>query len=350
MLALRTLVVRTLTMIGVLIVVQALVVVSLGATGYSDRMLSAAVGEELRGLRTSLAQTIRDPDKLEQTLQARKIEIERSYGLDRPWYTRLPALVLRVFRLDLGEAHTLRSFTGSSRVADIVRERIPNSMILLTTSLILTAIIGIAVGVRLAQRPGSFLDRFISSLSAVSFALPTWWLGILFILIFAFQLRVLPTGGMYSAPPPIGALPRFFDLLYHALLPVITLVVASVGPYIYSVRTMTLNVAQADHVAVARAKGMPEATIARRHVLRVAAPPIVTGLVLGFTGTLGGSILVETVFNWQGMGRLYYDAIAGTPDEMVIVALTFIYTLIYVAARLLLEILYVVLDPRVRYE
>lgn len=223
-------------------------------------------------------------------------------------------------------------------------------MILLTTSLILTAIIGISVGVRLAQRPGSFLDRFVSSLSAVSFALPTWWLGILFILIFAFQLRILPTGGMYSAPPPIGAIPRFFDLLYHALLPVITLVVASVGPYIYSVRTMTLNVAQADHVAVARAKGMPEATIARRHVLRVAAPPIVTGLVLGFTGTLGGSILVETVFNWQGMGRLYYDAIAGTPDEMVIVALTFIYTLIYVAARLLLEILYVVLDPRVRYE
>jgi peptide/nickel transport system permease protein len=210
-------------------------------------------------------------------------------------------------------------------------------------------VIGIWVGVRLAAHPGTFLDRFISSLSAVSYALPTWWLGILFILIFAFQLKILPTSGMYSAPPPIGAFARFFDLLWHALLPVFTLVVASVGPYIYSVRTMTLNVAQADHVAIARAKGMPESTIMRRHVLRVAAPPIVTGLVLGFTGTLGGSILVETVFNWQGMGRLYYDAIAGTPDEMVIVALTFVYTLIYVIARMVLEVLYVVLDPRVRY-
>ena len=90
MLALRTLVVRALTMIGVLIVVQALVVVSLGATGYSNRMLSAAVGEELRALRTSLAETIHDPDKLEQTLQARRAEIERSFGLDRPWYARLP--------------------------------------------------------------------------------------------------------------------------------------------------------------------------------------------------------------------------------------------------------------------
>jgi peptide/nickel transport system permease protein len=347
--ALRTILVRALTMLGVLVVVQALVVISLGATGYSDRMLSAAVGEELRGLRTSLSETIRDPDQLEQTLGQRKTEIERSYGLDRPWYTRLPALVLRVFTLDLGEAHTLRSFTGSSRVADIVKERIPNSMILLTTSLLVTALVGIGVGVRLAMRPGTFLDRFVSGLSAVSFALPTWWLGILFILIFAFQLKILPTSGMYSAPPPFGVIPRFFDLLWHALLPILTLVVASVGPYIYAVRTMTINVAQADHVAVARAKGLPERTIVRRHVLRVAAPPIVTSLVLGFTGTLGGSILVETVFNWQGMGRLYYDAIAGTPDEMVIVALTFVYTLIYVIARMVLEVLYVVLDPRVRY-
>jgi peptide/nickel transport system permease protein len=347
--ALRLILVRALTMLGVLVVVQALVVVSLGATGYSDRMLAATVGEELRGLRTSLAQTIQDPDKLEATLAERKTEIERSYGLDRPWYARLPALVLRVFRLDLGEAHTLRSFTGSNRVADIVKERIPNSMILLTTSLLITAVIGIAVGVRLATRPGTFLDRFISGLSAVSYALPTWWLGIIFILFFAFQLRILPASGMYSAPPPLGAVARFFDLLWHAALPIFTLVVASVGPYIYAVRTMTINVAQADHVAVARAKGLPEGTVVRRHVLRVAAPPIVTSLVLGFTGTLGGSILVETVFNWQGMGRLYYDAIAGTPDEMVIVALTFVYTLIYVIARMVLEVLYVVLDPRVRY-
>jgi peptide/nickel transport system permease protein len=347
-LALRTLLVRALTMLGVLVVVQALVVVSLGATGYSERMLGAAVGEELRALRTSLAQTITDPDKLEATLLERKAEIERSLGLDRPWYARLPGLVLRVFRLDLGEARTLRSFTGSNRVADIVRERIPNSMVLLTTSLLITAAIGIYVGVRLAARPGTFADRLVSSLSAVSYALPTWWLGILFILVFSFQLKILPTSGMYSAPPPIGAFPRFLDLLWHAMLPVITLVVASVGPYIYAVRTMTINVAQADHVAVARAKGLPEGTVMRRHVLRVAAPPIVTSLVLGFTGTLGGSILVETVFNWQGMGRLYYDAIAGTPDEMVIVALTFVYTLIYVVARLVLEVLYVVLDPRVR--
>jgi len=345
----RPLITRALTMLGVLIVVQVLVVVSLGATGYSDRMLNAVIGEQVRALRPTLAETIRDPEQLEQTLEARRVELERAYGLDQPWFRRLPGMVYRVFRLDLGEAHTLRSSSGSNRVADIVLERLPRTILLLTTSLAFTAVIGIAVGVRLATHPGTWVDRLISSLSAVSYAVPTWWLGILFILFFSCQHGILPSGGMYSAPPPVGGLARFGDLVLHALLPVITLVVASVGPYIYSVRTMTINVAQGDHVIVARAKGMSERIISRRHVLRVASPPIVTGLILGFTGTLGGSILVETVFNWQGMGRLYFEAIAGTPDEMVIVALTFVYTLLYVVARMILEILYVVLDPRVRY-
>lgn len=345
----RQLGVRALTMLAVLIVVQLLVVISLGATGYSERILEAQIREQLRALRPALAQTIHDPDKLEATLATQKQQLEKSFGLDRPWYTRLPAMVFRVFTLDLGDSRTLRSSTGSNRVYDIVMERIPNSMLLLTTSLAITAVIGIAVGVRLSSHPGTLLDRTISNLSAVSYALPTWWVGILLILLLSFQWKILPSGGMYSAPPPVGGFPRFLDLLRHAILPVLVLVLTSLGPYIYVVRTMTLSIAQSDHVMIARAKGLDERLVVRRHVLRVAAPPIVTGLILGFTATLGGSILVETVFNWWGMGRLYYDAIAGTPDEMVIVALTFVYTLLYVVARLVLEVLYLVLDPRVRY-
>jgi peptide/nickel transport system permease protein len=111
---------------------------------------------------------------------------------------------------------------------------------------------------------------------------------------------------------------------------------------------MTVTAAQEDHVQLARAKGLSESVVTRRHILRVAAPPIVTGLVLGLAGSLSGSILTETIFNWRGMGRLYYDAITGTPDEAVIVALTFIFTLLYVILRFILDILYVVLDPRVR--
>ncbi len=346
----RPLLVRGITMVLVLIAVQFLLVISLGITGLSDRMLEAVIGEELRALRPSLAETIRDPDELEYALRVRREELQTSYGLDRPWYHRLPEMVSRVFTLDLGEAHTLRSFTGSNRVADIVLERLPNTMLLLTTSLIFTAGIGIAVGVRLASKVGSLSDRIVSYFSAVSYAMPAWWVGILFILLFSFRFPIFPSGGMYGTPPPPAGLFRFLDLLHHAFLPIITLVLASAGPYIYVVRTMTLDVAQADHVTVARAKGLTEKVVSRRHILRVAAPPIVTGLVLGLAGSLGGSILVETVFNWQGMGRLYYEAVVGTPDEMVIVALTFMFTLIYVIARMILEVLYVILDPRVRYQ
>jgi peptide/nickel transport system permease protein len=334
----------------VLFAVLVLLVISLGATGYSDRILNAVVGEEMRGLRTSLAETIRDPDELEQTLAVRRTELERSYGLDQPWYSRLPGMVGRVLTFDLGEARTLRSTDGSSRVSDIVLERLPNTMLLLTTSLFITASIGLAVGLWLSTRVGSRIDRFVSWASAVSYALPGWWTGILLILILGFGLHLLPSGGMFSSPPPTDQLGRFGDLLYHAILPILTLVVVSVGPSIYVVRTMTLTVAHDDHVTLARAKGMPGGIVARRHILRPAAPPIVTGLILGLAGTLGGAILVETVFEWQGMGRLYYDAIAGTPDESLIVGLTFMFTLVYVIARLILEVLYVFLDPRVRYD
>lgn len=345
----RPILVRAASLGAVLVIVLVLLVVTLGATGYSDRILSAQVGEELRALRTSLAQTITDPAAVEEAIAARRTELEASFGLDREWYERLPQLVFKVLTFDLGESRSIRSFGGSNSVVDILLERLPNTVILLTTALVITAVIGLSLGVWLSTRPGSRIDRAVSYLAAITNGLPAWWAGILLILVFSFMLRVLPSGGMFSTPPPEGALPRLLDLLWHAFLPILTLVLVSVGPSIYVIRTMTLNVALQDHVTVARAKGLPAGLIARRHILRVAAPPIVTGLILGLAGTLGGSILIETVFSWQGMGRLYFDAFAGQPDEALIIGLTFMFTLIYVAARLLLEVLYVFLDPRVRY-
>ncbi|MGH2560263.1 MAG: ABC transporter permease [Thermomicrobiales bacterium] len=346
---LRPLAIRALTLFGVLIAVLILLVISLGATGFSDNLLRAQVTEELRGFRQSLAQTVRDPDDLERAAEERRAELERFYNLDEPWYIRLPPQVFRVLKLDLGDARSLRTADGSNRVSDIVLERLPYTVLLLTTSSVITAIVGLTVGVRMATRVGSRLDRALAYFAAISFAVPAWWLGILFILIFAFKLDILPSGGMYGNPPPRGQPDRFFDLAKHAILPILTLVPVSVGPYIYAVRTMTVTVAQEDHVLLARAKGLPESRVTSRHILRVAAPPIVTGLVLGLAGSLSGSILTETVFNWRGMGRLYYDAVSGTPDEGVIVALTYLFTLLYVLARFVLDILYVVLDPRVRY-
>ncbi len=340
---------RAVTLLGVFFVVLLLLVLTLGLTGFSDRILAAVVGEQIRTERTALAETIRDPEELEKVLAARKGELEAFYGLDTPWYTRLPGTVFRVLRLDLGEARTLRSFDGSSKIIDIVLERLPNTMILMTTSLVIVALTGLGMGLFVATRPGTWIDRAISGFAAITYAIPTWWIGILLILVVSVQWRLLPSGGMYSTPPPEGGWPRFLDMAQHAILPVLSMVLVSVGPYIYGIRTITLNIAQEDFVAMARTKGLPERRVRNIHILRVAAPPIVTGLIFGLAGSLSGSILIETVFNWQGMGRLYYDALAGTPDEGVIVALTFMFTLMYVGIRLLLEILYLFLDPRVSY-
>jgi peptide/nickel transport system permease protein len=347
---LRPILVRAISLGVVLVIVLVLLVLTLGATGYSDRILSAQVDEQLRASRSGLAQTITDPDEIERVIESQRAELYASYGLDRAWYERLPAVVAQVLVFDLGEARSIRAADGSNDVADIILERLPRTVLLLTTALAINAVIGLSLGVWLSTRPGSRIDRLVSYVAAITNGLPAWWAGILLILVFAFWLDVLPAGGMYSTPPPEGALESALDLAWHALLPVFTLVLVSVGPSIYVYRTITLNVALQDHVTVARAKGLPEGLIRRRHILRVAAPPIVTGLILGLAATLGGSILIETVFGWEGMGQLYFRTFSGQPDEAIIIGLTFMFTLIYVGARLLLEVLYVFLDPRVRYE
>ena len=301
---LRPILVRAASLGVVLVIVLTLLVLTLGATGYSDRILEAQVGEELRIMRTSLSETVTDPDAVEEIIAARRAELEVSYGLDQAWYERLPAVVAQVLVFDLGEARDIRAADGSNSVADIILERLPRTVMLLTTALIINAVIGLTVGVWLSTRPGSRADRFVSYVAAITNGLPAWWAGILLILIFSFWLRILPGGGMYSTPPPEGAVASFLDLAWHALLPILTLVLVSIGPSIYVIRTMTLNVALQDHVTVARAKGLPPGFIRRQHILRVAAPPIVTGHILGLAATLGGSILIETVFAWEGMGQL----------------------------------------------
>ncbi|MDJ0270360.1 MAG: ABC transporter permease [Aigarchaeota archaeon] len=344
----RTLLIRGLSLLLVVFAVLLMVVIVLGATGVSDKILKAYVGEELRQIRQELSQRIRDPQELEKALEAYKLDLERAFGLDKPWYFRLPDMVRRVLLLDLGTSRTITSFSGSNKVSDIILERIPNTVILVTVAVVLSALVGISAGVKIATRVGSLLDRITSYFSAVSYALPSWWTGIIFILIFSFYFRLLPPGGMYSTPPPQEPLARLLDLMLHAVLPVLTLMAAILGGWIYVSRTIVLNVAQEDFVSAARAKGLPERIVMRRYILRASTPPILTNIVFGIAGSLGGAILTETVFRWPGMGLLYYEAITAF-DEPLIIALTFIFTLIYAAARFILEILYVSLDPRVRY-
>ncbi len=343
----RSLAFKAVTLSIVLLSVLFMVVVVLGFTGVSDRILTAYVNEELRTVRQALSQKIRDPVELEMAVERFKAELEESYGLNRPWYERIPSMAVQVLTLDLGYSRTMTSFSGSRKVIDIISERVPYTILLVTTAVIISAAVGINLGMKAAYKRGSIFDRAVAYLAAASYSLPSWWTGLLMILIFYYYLRVFPAGGLFSAPPPAEPIARVFDLLWHAFLPVTTLVIVIVGGWAYISRTIVLNITQEDFVQVAKAKGLPDSLIRRRYIMRPAAPPIATNIVFAIAGSIGGAILTETVFNWPGMGRLYYEAVSAF-DEGLVVALTFVYTLIYVAARFVIEVLIVVLDPRVR--
>jgi len=345
----KTLTIKGLSLLFVLFCVLFLTVIIIGATGVSDRILSAILSDRVRAFRQEMATKITDPEKLNEAVEEYRRAQISSLGLDKPWYIRMPSMVWRIITLDLGNARTVISFSGSNKIADIILERMPNTVFLMVTVLIVNFLLSLAIGVKVATKPGSFLDRFVSLYSAVSYALPTWWLAMILILVFAFYIRIFPFGGMFSTPPPTDPFWRCLDLAWHLCLPVTTLVIALSGSWIYITRSIVITVAQEDFVTAARAKGLPEKLVLWRYIVRVAAPPILTNLILGLAFYLTGAILTETVFSWPGIGLLYFNAIMSV-DEALILALTYVFTLIYVIARFVLEVLYVIVDPRVRYK
>lgn len=330
------------------VTVVILLVVLIGATGFSDKIVGSVINEELRGLRQSLAQTIRDPEELERVMHIRQQELEELHGLNTQWYVRLPKDVVRIAQFDLGEAKTLRTFSGSTKVSDIILERLPNTLVLMVPSFVLVTLLGLWFGAWSAAHAGSRRDRTLSIFSVSLNGLPAWGVGILLIMIFAVLFPILPGGGMYSAPAPEGTLPRFLDLLTHAILPVASLTLVSLGPYLYLIRNTTLRVSQEPFVMFARMRGLPESRVQRRYILRPAAPPIVTNFVFGLLGLFGGAIITEKVFRWPGMGQLFAEVSMGTPDEGILVGLTIVYAVMFLAALFILDFLYVWLDPKVR--
>ncbi len=336
-------------MIAVLYGVLILTGVIIGVTGLSDIVLYNIVDERLRIVKQQLAIKIKDPEQLNRAVEELKQEFIRAYDLDKPWYARIPRVIYQIMILDLGTSRSTLSFSGSNKVVDIILERLPNTVLMVTTAVLISSLVGLVVGLWSASRVGSFLDRSTSLISAISYSLPTWWFGMVVILIFAYELRLFPSGGMttpgLTTTDPIT---RFLDLLWHLFLPVLTLFVALVGSWIYVTRSIVISITKEDFIVVGRAKGLPERVIRNRYLLRNSAPPILTNMILGLAGSITGAILTEAIFNWPGMGSLYYNAILSADINMIL-ALTYIYTLVYVVARFILEILYVVLDPRVRY-
>ena len=268
-------------------------------------------------------------------------------GLNEPFLQKSIRQTYDAITLQLGRALKIQTAAGSFTLWDLIVERLPRTVLLFTTATVVSAVIGIWLGLRMARKALSLMDRSLTVASISTVVVPSWIFGILFLLIFSFALRITPSGGMVSVPAPTDPFALAVDLAYHLALPLATVTISSFGAWSYITRNLVLQIMDEDFVIVARSKGLPERVVLNKHVLRAASPPIVTSLALALIASWTGAIITELVFNWPGLGRLYWDAIV-LLDSPVIIGLTVVYAFLFVLTIFVLDVIYSLLDPRIR--
>lgn len=268
-------------------------------------------------------------------------QLRREFGLDLPLWEQFLVYMSRLLVFDLGASHL-----QGLPVIDLIRARLPATLILMVTAILIAVLVGIVLGVAAARRQGTLADNLISTLALVVYATPAFWLGLMLIVLFSIQLDILPSGGMASIGAGLTGFAYVVDVAWHLVLPAVTLGLFYVAVYTRLMRASMLEIYGLDFIATARAKGLSEGKIAWTHAARNALLPVVTlcGVQLGHL--LGGSILVETVFGWPGLGRLVFDALLQR-DLNLLLGILFVSSVVVVIANLLVDLLYGLLDPRI---
>jgi peptide/nickel transport system permease protein len=241
------------------------------------------------------------------------------------------------------------SFMTLRPVMEEIAVRLPNTLILMGVSFIIAVSLGIWQGVKGGANVGSKRDTFLVTTSLFIYALPIFWLGMVFILIFAYYLGLFPVmGGTTSIPPPTDPVMKIIDYGWHLLLPATTLAISSFGSWYLLVRNSVVNVFTEDYIMTARAKGLDPKTILYGHALRNALLPTISVMALSIAWIWTGAVLTETVFSWFGMGRYFVMSVLNH-DWPASEALFYLIALSVVIANFIADVLYAIVDPRVRY-
>lgn len=315
--------------------------------GYVDQIRKAQIDEAIgASVLTDRSLQGLPPSELRRIIDQRKELEYKRLGLDKPFLIRSFSYLWDALSLNLGRAEQLSSDSGSRQVRLILLERLPATLLLFGTANLLLFFFSLFAGLWLSRRYGSFLDKLVIALTPTSVA-PAWFYGIFLILIFASLLKILPFGGMVDAPPPKDTVQYALSVLKHMILPTLAWWLSSIFLSIYSRRTFFLIFASEDYVEMARAKGLPSGIIERHYILRPTLPTIITQFAFLLIGLWTGAIILETVFNWPGIGRLTFQAI-GLYDTPVIVASTVIYAYLLALTVFVLDIIYALVDPRVK--
>jgi peptide/nickel transport system permease protein len=278
-------------------------------------------------------------------------QLRRNLGLDQPLHIQYFRWMTSFFTGDFGF-----SFAQSRPVAQIVMEALPNTLVLTGTALVLVFLIGIVIGVVQAVRQYSLFDSTSSVVSLFFYSMPSFWLALMLMLLFSLKAHqwgwpiALPPTGITSVDYEfLSAGARLTDRLSHLVLPVATLTLTLAAGVARYTRGQMLEVIRQDYIRTARAKGLPERTVILRHALRNSMLPVITLLGLYLPFLFSGTVFVEVIFAWPGMGRVIVDAIFQR-DYPLVMATSFIFAVIVVLGNLLADVLYAVADPRIRYD
>lgn len=256
--------------------------------------------------------------------------LRRSLGFDKPLFVQYLIFLQNAFKGDMG-----RSLYYRQPCMKIIMEYLPNTLLLTVVSMIISLVVGLATGIVAALRRDSFWDWAGASLALLGRSLPAYWLGIMLILIFSVQLRILPTSGIGTPA--------------HLVMPSVTLAAALMGIIMRLTRSGLLDVLNEDYVRTARAKGIGRWLVISRHALKNTFIPLITVVGLQLGSTLAGSVIVETVFSWPGVGRVLVTAIGARDYPMIQAGVLFV-SIIFVFTNLAVDLAYGFIDPRIRYQ
>lgn len=267
--------------------------------------------------------------------------LRQQFGLDQPLPLQLVQYVWNVARLDLGFSHR-----HSMAVTTLIVQRLPATLLLMSISIALAVSLGVVLGVTAARYVNRLPDTAISVFALLAYATPIFWIGLMMIVLFAVKLAWLPSNGFETLGAGHAGLARAWDIAKHTLMPALALSLFYMAIYARLMRASMLEVYGQDYIRTAFAKGLDDRRIAFTHVLRNALLPIVTMAGIQIGSLLGGSVLVESVFAWPGLGRLAFESVF-TRDYNLLLGILFMSSSLVIGVNLIVDVLYAVLDPRI---
>ncbi len=279
-----------------------------------------------------------------ETDPARIEELRIQAGYYDPWYIQYYHWVINAFQGDFGQ-----SYTYKLAVSTLIGERALNTFWLALLSTILVYLIAIPLGMIAGRKQDTLYDKSITLYSFISYAIPTFVLGLIFLYIFGYRLMWFPTSGTVDVGVEPGTLEYYWNRLYHLILPAMTYAILATTTIIQYLRSEIIDAKTQDYVKTARSKGVPMKIIYRRHIFRNSLLPIAAFLGFTITGLLGGSIFIETIFGFPGMGQLFIHSVTSR-DYSVITALAMLYGFLALLGSLLSDIIMSIVDPRIRID